>query len=307
MRPGDEDPVASPGAHPADASSKDAAPPDRSPPDRSPPDRSPPDRSPPDRSPAASFSEIVHLTRIDSTNRYARDAAETGAPHGLVVLADEQTAGRGRLDRRWTAPPRSALLCSVLFRTALAPAELHLLPSLVALAGLDAVDEIIGYGASIKWPNDLVAGRRKLAGILAEVVPGRPARDERAVVVGIGLNVAWPPGWPAVGESLELDQLARRSVTLSALAGRTIEREAVTEAFLAALRRRYALLLAGGGQEILHAYRRRCSTIGRDVRVLLSDGEVRGSVVDVTEDGRLLVVADGELRAFEAGDVVHLR
>ncbi len=283
--------------------------------------------------PTAEFGEIVRLSRIDSTNRYARDAAETGAPHGLVVLADEQTAGRGRLDRRWTAPPGSSLLCSLLFRTAVGPARLHLLPTVVALAALDAVDEVVGYGAAIKWPNDLVAGRRKLAGILAEVVTGAPpavrhggasansaasagsgaaaasagAGSEIAVVVGIGLNVAWPPDWPPRGESDELDALARRSTTLAALAGRPVDREEVTQAFLTAVRRRHAALLELGDEETLRAYRRRCSTIGRDVRVLLRDGEVSGAAVDVTEDGRLLVVADGELRAFEAGDVVHLR
>lgn len=268
------------------------------------------------------FADIVRLTRIDSTNRYARDAAETGAPHGLVVIADEQTAGRGRLGRSWTAPAGSALLCSLLFRTRLGMGRLHLLPSVVALAALDAVDELVGYGAAIKWPNDLVVGRRKLAGILAEIVPGppadgssagRPADDaasaaepERAVVVGLGLNVGWPAGWPG-GDRPELEEMVRRSTTLSALAGREVDREAATQAFLAALRRRYASLVDGGEEEALRAYRRRCSTIGRDVKVLLSDGEVSGAAVDVTEDGRLLVVADGELRAFEAGDVVHVR
>ncbi|HTX00941.1 MAG TPA: biotin--[acetyl-CoA-carboxylase] ligase [Acidimicrobiales bacterium] len=257
-------------------------------------------------SPGGPFSEIVRLTRIDSTNRYARDAAETGAQHGLVVIADEQTAGRGRMDRRWSAPPGSSLLCSVLFRTRFELSRLHIVPSTVALAALDAVDEIVGYGAAIKWPNDLVAGRRKLAGILAEVVPGS-SPGERALVVGLGLNVAWPEGWPPLGESTELDLLARRSTTLSAIAGHRVEREAVTQAFLGALRRRYAGLLGDGEEEMMRTYRRRCSTIGRDVRVLLSDEEVRGAAVDVTEDGRLLVVADGQLRAFDAGDVVHVR
>jgi BirA family biotin operon repressor/biotin-[acetyl-CoA-carboxylase] ligase len=253
-----------------------------------------------------SFSEIVRFARIDSTNRYACDAAETGAAHGLVVIADEQTAGRGRLDRRWTAPAGSSLLCSVLFRTPLEPVRLHLLPSIVALAALDAVDDVVGYGAAIKWPNDLVVGARKLAGILAEVVPGTGS-EQRAVVVGLGLNVAWPPGWPPLGESTELDLLARRSTTLSAIAGRPVDRGQVTESFLTALRRRHAAFLDTGDEETLRAYRRRCSTIGRDVRVLLSDEEVRGAAVDVTEDGRLLVVADGRLRAFDAGDVVHVR
>jgi len=250
----------------------------------------------------AAFGEIVRLERIDSTNRYARDAAETGAPHGLVVLADEQTAGRGRRGRSWVSPPGGSLLCSVVFRPALAPDRLHLLPSLVALAALDAVDLAVGYGASLKWPNDLVAGRRKLAGVLSEVV-GSPCE---AVVVGIGLNVVWPPGWPGEDDP-GLARLARGATTLSALAGRPLELEQVTADFLTSLRSRYGALLADGEEELMAAYRRRCSTLGRDVRILLADGEVRGAAVDVTEDGRLLVVADGELHTVDAGDVVHLR
>lgn len=262
---------------------------------------------------AQEFSEIVRFERIDSTNRYARDAAETGAAHGLVVIASEQTAGRGRMGRRWQAPAGSALLCSVLFRTALPAERFHLLPSVMALAALDAVDAVVGYGAAIKWPNDLLAGNRKLAGILAEVVPAprtpgspAPVQSGTAVVAGLGLNVAWPPGWPPAGADRELELLARQATTLSALAGRTIDLEEVTAAFLAALRRRHAELGAAP-EETLRAYRRRCTTIGRSVRVMLADGEVRGDVVDVMEDGRLLLVADGKLRAFEAGDVVHVR
>ncbi len=251
---------------------------------------------------AAAFDEIVRFERIDSTNRYARDAAETGGAHGLVVVAAEQTAGRGRLGRHWSAPAGSSLLCSVLFRPPLVADRLHLVPTLVALAALDAVDAVVGYGAALKWPNDLVAGSRKLAGVLAEVVA-----PTSAVIVGLGLNVAWPPGWPAPGQSEELDEIARRSTTLERLAGAPVEVAAVEEAFLMALRARYSAALTSGFDRMLVDYRRRCSTIGREVRVVLGDGEVEGEAVDVTEGGRLLVLSDGELRSFDAGDVVHLR
>ncbi len=138
--------------------------------------------------------------RIDSTNRYLLDQARRGAPEGLWAVADHQTAGRGRLGRRWEAPPGASLLASVLFRPALEPEDLHLCTALVALAGIDACAEVAGVSPGVQWPNDLVVDDRKLAGVLAEAdarAPGGPP-GSRAVVVGIGVNVDWPgPRAPA--------------------------------------------------------------------------------------------------------------
>jgi BirA family biotin operon repressor/biotin-[acetyl-CoA-carboxylase] ligase len=247
------------------------------------------------------FTNPVRLDRIDSTNRYLRDLALEGAPEGVVVLAEEQLAGRGRRDRTWTAPHGSSLLCSVLFRPRFGLRELHLLPSIVGLAALDALDAVAGVAAALKWPNDVLVGDAKLAGILAEIVGAPPA-----VVVGIGMNVAWPPGWPPDGE---LAELLGRATTVERAAGHPIGREQLCGSLLDSVGHRYAALATTAGRARASAeYRSRCSTVGRSVRLVLDSATIEGHAVDIDADGRLVVeLADGEQRSFDAGDVVHLR
>ena len=171
---------------------------------------------------------LLAFTEVDSTQTVCRRLATTGAPQGLVVVADHQTAGRGRRDRRWTAPPGTGLLLSSLLRPTSPPARWPALTLLAAGAVVEAVDRCAAVTARIRPPNDVLVGERKLAGILAEAVVGvRPF-----VVLGIGVNVAQRPGdWPA--------DLAGRAVSLAEL-GRPVAREEVLRALLAALAARYA-------------------------------------------------------------------
>src|SRR5580698_1491786 len=111
--------------------------------------------------------EVRRFEQVDSTNTYLRAEARLGAPEGVVAVADHQSAGRGRLDRRWEAPAGSSLLMSVLFRPEFDPAELHLCTAAVALAAVAACREVAGVEAVLKWPNDLLVGDLKLAGVLA--------------------------------------------------------------------------------------------------------------------------------------------
>lgn len=235
---------------------------------------------------------------IDSTNRYLLDQARRGAPEGLVAVADHQTAGRGRRDRRWWAPAGSSLLVSVLLRPALPPARLHLTAAALAVAACETCRDQTGVEPGLKWPNDLVvpdgdgtgARDRKLAGVLAEV-------DLPAVVVGLGLNVGWgpvpPPGIPA--------DVAERAVTLEQAAGRAVDRDVVLDGLLARLAGTVA-----DWEEVACRYRRLCVTVGRRVRVELGDETLDGTAVDLTDEGQLLVEAGGGRRAVSAGDVVHL-
>ncbi len=161
------------------------------------------------------FGPVRRFAEIDSTNRYLLDEARGGAPEGAVAVADYQSAGRGRLGRRWEAPPGSNLLMSVLLRPHLAIDELHLCTVAVALAAATACEEGAGVVPELKWPNDLMVGGRKLGGILAEALPaGTGAADADggsgggsakapAVVVGLGLNVGWPPPDAAPGSEEE--------------------------------------------------------------------------------------------------------
>lgn len=214
---------------------------------------------------------------LDSTNRWLLDEARAGAREGLVAVADHQTAGRGRLGRTWEAPPGANLLMSVLLRPeGLSPDRLHLVTAAVALAGRDAAREAAGVEADLKWPNDLLVGDAKLAGVLAE-------SSLPSVVVGIGMNVGWaPPGAACLGEG--------------------VAREAVLSALLSALGDRY-----GDWDGVAREYRQACATVGREVRVELAGETFSGVAADVTDEGHLLVDVGVCLRTVMAGDVVHLR
>jgi BirA family biotin operon repressor/biotin-[acetyl-CoA-carboxylase] ligase len=216
----------------------------------------------------------------------------------VVAVADRQTAGRGRLNRTWEAPPGSALLVSVLLRPDLLPTHLHSTTMAAAVAASDACDEVAGFRPLLKWPNDVVVEGRKLAGLLAEAELSGDHVD--AVVVGMGLNVNWDR--PPVG----LEDIA---VAASEVAGAPVDREALLTHFLNRLEEHYsALVEPGGWRGVLLNYRRLSSTLGRDVRVELAGESFTGKAVEVTGEGHLLVdVGGGDVRRIPAGDVVHLR
>jgi BirA family biotin operon repressor/biotin-[acetyl-CoA-carboxylase] ligase len=240
---------------------------------------------------------VEHVTLTGSTNADVLARACAGEPAGLVLVADHQTAGRGRLDRRWEAPPGANLLVSILFRPAGPPDRWHRCLHAVAVAACDACTSF-GVFTRIKWPNDLVVGGEKLAGILAE------ADGAGAVVVGLGCNLAWPLQGELEGATSLVAAGAPTSLTRVALVAAILDR--VDE----------------DAPDLLDRYRARCATIGRDVRVYLPDGStVEGRAVDVDGDGRIVVATAGDTagntagetagngsrRAFNVGDVVHLR
>jgi BirA family transcriptional regulator, biotin operon repressor / biotin---[acetyl-CoA-carboxylase] ligase len=226
----------------------------------------------------------LHLRRTDSTNDRARELAQAGAPHGTLVSAAEQTAGRGRQGRRWSAPAGSALLMSMVLRWPASDRPPPLLPLIAALA----VSDVVGEQARIKWPNDVVLvrgrGLAKLAGILTE---GRP--QEGWAVLGIGLNVA-----------VRVEQLPAELRDTAATLGREPrEVEPVLQELLAALSRR----LAEPSEQTLLAWRARDALRGRTIA--WSGGQ--GTADGVDGAGRLVVaLADGGRTTLEAGEV-HLR
>ncbi len=233
---------------------------------------------------------IHHFTELDSTNRYLLEEARAGATDGLVAVADVQNAGRGRGDRTWEAPAGSSMLVSVLLRLAgggRAPAGLAVMAAGLALAG--AVAQVADVRTGLKWPNDLVVGDRKLAGLLAE-------RDGDALVVGAGCNVNWASFPP---------ELAGSATACNLEAGRAVDRDALLLAYLDELER----ALAGSRDQVLDEYRDRLTTLGRRVRVALPGGSsVVGQATAVTDDGALVVRDDaGFDHTVTAADVVHLR
>lgn len=240
------------------------------------------------------WREVRVVAETGSSNA---DLAARGAEdEGLVLVAEYQNAGRGRLDRQWTAPPRSGIFVSVLLKPEEVPvARWGWLPLLVGVAAAGAVSRVGGVDVRLKWPNDLLIGDRKLAGILAE-------RAGAGVVVGIGLNV-----------TLREDELPVPGATSLALAQSiTTDRDPLLRALLRDLETWYERWRAAGGDARasgLHAaYTEACATIGRRVRVELPAGRVLvGTATGVDEDGRVVVDGPGGPEAVGAGDVVHVR
>lgn len=224
----------------------------------------------------------LHVRRIDSTNDRARALAIAGAPHGALVTASEQTAGRGRQGRRWTAPADSSLLMSLLLRSP---------PALLPLVAAVAVCDIAGEEAQIKWPNDIVLAREgalaKLAGILVE---GRPQHGW--AVLGIGINVA-----------VRLEDLpAELRPTAATLGGSRADVETTLARLLGALSRR----LSDSPRDTLEAWRARDALRGRTVRWTAGRMSGSGLAGGVDGSGRLVIaLADGGQRTLDAGEV-HL-
>jgi BirA family biotin operon repressor/biotin-[acetyl-CoA-carboxylase] ligase len=259
--------------------------------------------------PGAFWSRLDIRPETGSTNADAIEAAHRGEPEGLVVVAEQQSAGRGRRDRQWTSPPRAGLTLSVLLRPGRAdrekgwapasPAAFSWLPLLAGVALCEAVHRVAEVDATLKWPNDLLVKDAKCAGVLAEM-----AGD--AVVVGIGLNVST--------RADELPETTGLPATSLRVAGAShVDREPLLRALLRGIADWYqGWREADGDAELcglLAAYRRGCSTIDQDVRVLLPGGaELTGRATAVDPDGRLVVrTADGRDHQVSAGDVLHVR
>ncbi len=236
---------------------------------------------------------VVAETR--STNADLVAAARAGAPEGTVLVAEAQVAGRGRLERAWVAPPRSGLTFSILLRPAFPSARWPWLSLLAGLAVAEPIERLGGLDVGLKWPNDVLVGERKLAGILSE-------RSGDAVVVGIGINV-----------SLRADERPVESATSLVLEGAGItDRDPLLRAVLRGFAEGYAALAATGGDAevagLRAAYAQACTTIGRDVRVELPGGPaLSGRASGVDAEGRLLVNSATGRHAVGAGDVVHVR
>jgi BirA family biotin operon repressor/biotin-[acetyl-CoA-carboxylase] ligase len=223
-----------------------------------------------------------HVDVVDETGSTNDDlvaAAVRGAPDRTVLVARHQTSGRGRLDRRWDAPPGANLLVSMLIREV--PDHLHQATQRVALAAREAVASVAGVAAELKWPNDLLVDGRKLAGVLAQAGGSAHGGRPTFVVVGIGVNVGWAPqGAARLGDGLDpLD-------------------------ILSTLLNSYDALPA----DVTGPYRAALVTIGQRVRVERPGGLLEGRATDVEADGRLVVIDDCAItHRIDTGDVIHLR
>ena len=245
------------------------------------------------------WREVLVVAETASTNTALARRARDGAPAGLVLVAEHQTGGRGRLDRAWTSPPRSGLTVSVLLEPiGVRPEHWPWIPLLAGVAVVEGVRRSAGVDATLKWPNDVLVGDRKLAGILSERVE---TVDRSLAVVGVGLNV-----------TLRSDELPVPEATSLLLEqARTTDRTVVLREILRVLDRLFAGWVGHGGDPavgLAESYARRCSTLGRAVRVALpAGGTLVGDAVRVDPHGRLVVRTAAAEEVVGAGDVLHVR
>ena len=241
---------------------------------------------------------LLRFESLPSTNTELARLASEGAEEGVSIVADEQTAGRGRLQRAWSSPKGAGLYFSILLRPTFAQDHWPLITFMAALAVGDALHEAAGVQTDIKWPNDLLSGERKICGILAEAVE---TPSGRAVIVGVGINLT-QAAFPA--------DLANVATSVSEASGRAAERARVLAALLRAIARWYSLLKEDGGREkIVAAWSSRSSyATGKLVQVSNGDEGWRGVTCGVEPDGALrLKTESGEVKLVRAGDVYSVR
>jgi BirA family transcriptional regulator, biotin operon repressor / biotin---[acetyl-CoA-carboxylase] ligase len=239
--------------------------------------------------------KVLRFESLPSTNTELAQRASEGAAEGLVILAEEQTAGRGRLQRAWSSPKGAGLYFSILLRPTIPQNQWPLITFMAALAVGDALREAAGVQTDIKWPNDLLSGERKICGILAEAIDTPLGR---AVILGIGINLtenAFPP------------ELANVATSVSQATRRALDREQILAAVWAALMFWYVRL--DDPKEIVDAWSSRSSyATGKLVQVSNGDDVWRGTTSGVEPDGALrLRTSNGEIKLVRAGDVHSIR
>ncbi|GAB1399240.1 biotin--[acetyl-CoA-carboxylase] ligase [Aminivibrio sp.] len=247
-------------------------------------------------SPSCSFEGGVYFfSSLSSTQEKAKELGRSSGASRLLVLADEQTRGRGRRDRRWISLKGQGLFLSVFFRPRLGPGRLQLVNLAAGLAVRQAVAELYGVSLSLKWPNDLLWGDRKICGILSEA--SSDSEGVKDCTTGIGINISLPPE-----EAREEGQ--SKACALEPLAG-TIHRGRLAAEICTYFLRLTEVLEQDGGTSLLEEYRRSCSTLGRHIFIMTEDETIAGRAEAIGESGELEISTDDGLRSFYAADVVH--
>ncbi|MCF8033536.1 MAG: biotin--[acetyl-CoA-carboxylase] ligase [Desulfarculaceae bacterium] len=236
---------------------------------------------------------LYYFPEIDSTNLEARRRAENGAPHGACLVAEHQSAGRGRLDRRWQSPKGSALLFSLILRPELGLGRIFALNNLVSLALCRALERHGGLAPTIKWPNDLYLEGRKLAGVLTEFTSRAESVDH--AVVGVGLNVNQEPAWLA-----GLDQ---PGISLRAATGHAWHRAELLAWVLDELSGLYGQFVDGESEDLAQEYAQRSLILGMEVTVREGQNMRQGRATGFAPSGALLLEEDGVVSPVHHGDV----
>ncbi len=235
---------------------------------------------------------------VDSTNRLAEQAARDGAAHGTVIVAGEQTAGRGRFQRLWHSPPGLGLWFSILVRPNITAAEAPTLSLLTGLALAQALEDLLPVQAQLKWPNDLLLKNKKTAGILLDLSSEQNQIDY--IVIGVGINVSQQPA--------DFPEEVRDSATSLAIAsGKTVDFDTLLIGFLETFERLYHQFLDQGFTPFVEPYQDRCTLLGHEVSITVGDNIITGEVIGLQPSGAMVIFADGQETAVFAGEVTRVR
>jgi BirA family biotin operon repressor/biotin-[acetyl-CoA-carboxylase] ligase len=240
-------------------------------------------------------SKIYSFETIDSTNNCARALAGCWAEEGTLVLAERQTAGRGRLGRTWLANPYENLTFSIILRPTLPPEALNLLPLYAAVAVAEAIEHESGLSVECKWPNDLLIGGKKTAGILLEGSLKEEGLDY--VVLGIGVNV---------NQTTFPEDISPRATSLKVQGGRDIDRIRLLREILRTLEIHYAAIMKKGFHNLLPLWLSRTTMINKEISVTQDGAVISGIVRGLSPEGALILDAGGTEKTLFAGDVTIL-
>ncbi len=237
---------------------------------------------------------IVFHEILDSTNRLAKELGTKGAPEGTLVLCEEQTAGRGRMGRRWLSPRHANLLFSVLLRPKIAPDKVFLLTMILALAAIDAIGELYALKAMIKWPNDLYVGRKKLGGILTEFSTWN--KTVEYVVLGLGLNANWRPA--------DEEGMLYAATSILVETGGEVSREDLLVGILEKLEPYYRKMSSGRLEGFYKRWNEESMLVNKRVEIRSTGERICGKALRIDPHGALIILDDqGQERKIVYGDV----
>ncbi|MFQ5949682.1 MAG: biotin--[acetyl-CoA-carboxylase] ligase [Nitrospiria bacterium] len=243
--------------------------------------------------------EILLFDRIDSTNRVALEMASDGMPGGLVILAESQEKGRGRLDRRWFSPAGANIYLTLLLRPYLPEREFPLFSMAASLGLVDGIQRVTGLTPEIKWPNDILINDKKLAGILLQSTT--TGGETTPLVIGVGVNVNLDP------DDFPPD-LKQSAISLKAVLGHSVNRSDLVCVILEMLSEQIFLLQEGKKDLLIKRIRNECRTLGKRILVNTPRQVFEGVAEQIEADGALLVrMGDGSRRRILIGDITHLR
>ena len=241
-------------------------------------------------------SDIVFLPEIDSTNNLAKKRARNNAQEGLVIIAESQTGGRGRMGRLWHSPPETGIYLSILLKPNLKPDQLSLITLLAGVSTILTINELSHQRANLKWPNDILINNKKVCGLLCEMT--QKQGDSFSVVIGIGINVnQMPEQFP--------EYLKKTATSLRIVNGSPINRLTLIRSLLTALDREYHFFLTEGGSSVIKKWKLNTDLFGKRVAVKRGKVITMGTAINLDESGRLVVCRDnGHDETIDSGEII---